>query len=251
MHPFAPFRRLVIVLVGVVATGAASGATPVQLPGWQPDGSILLPNQWSLKPAGREVPLGDFPLNLAVHPTGHYAAVLQCGWGPHEVRIIDLRTQRTVSQVNLNETFYGISWSPDGSALFVSGAGAEVVHAFQFAEGYLSAHRELRLRPAGERGVPAGLTVSRDGKSVFTCEVWGQRVSRTAVADGAAVWQRTFTEAPKSRKTTHEENRAASGASSEAPFPYACVLDDVRGADSPMPSPIRAAFLKVRDEDGD
>ncbi len=29
---------------------------------------VLLPNQWSLRPAGRQVPLGDFPVNIAMHP---------------------------------------------------------------------------------------------------------------------------------------------------------------------------------------
>ena len=40
------------------------------LPGRQPDGSVLLPNQWSLRPAGAQVEMGDFPINVAVHPGG-------------------------------------------------------------------------------------------------------------------------------------------------------------------------------------
>lgn len=208
--------------------GVSRGAAASQLPGWQPDGSILLPNQWSLKPAGRETPLGDFPLNLAVHPDGRYAAVLHCGWGPHEVRIIDLRTRRAVSQAAISESFYGLSWSADGSALFVSGAGAEVVHAFAFADGYLSARHEVRVRPAEERGVPAGITPARDGRSLFVCELWGQRVTRVALHQGAPTWERTFAAAPSSRKTSPEEGRVLGDAASEAPFPYACVRDDDR-----------------------
>src|SRR5690242_5732750 len=48
-------------------------------PGRKPDGSVLLPNQWSLNPAGRQVELGDFPVNIAVHPAGRFAAVLHTG----------------------------------------------------------------------------------------------------------------------------------------------------------------------------
>ena len=37
------------------------------LPGVQPGGAILLPNQWSIRPAGKQLELGDFPVNLALH----------------------------------------------------------------------------------------------------------------------------------------------------------------------------------------
>ena len=36
------------------------------------NGSIQLPNQWSLRPAGKQLSLGDFPVNLALHPDGRY-----------------------------------------------------------------------------------------------------------------------------------------------------------------------------------
>ena len=54
----------------------------------QPDGSILLPNQWSLRPAGRQVELGDFPINMAVHPRGRFAAILHSGYSAHEVVVV-------------------------------------------------------------------------------------------------------------------------------------------------------------------
>src|SRR4051812_12944445 len=55
------------------------------LPGLQPDGSILLPNQWSLRAVGKQVVLGDFPVNIALHPGGTFAAVLHSGWGEQGV----------------------------------------------------------------------------------------------------------------------------------------------------------------------
>src|SRR5882672_10419298 len=104
------------------------------LPGLQPDGSVLLPNQWSLRPVGRQLNVGDFPVNVALHPGGTFAAVLHSGWGQHEVRILDVKNGRPVSQAALAEAFYGLAWSPDGKQLFASGAGSEVIHAFDFAD---------------------------------------------------------------------------------------------------------------------
>ena len=42
------------------------------LPGPQISGEVKLPNGWSLKPAGKQIPLGDFPVNMVVHPSGKY-----------------------------------------------------------------------------------------------------------------------------------------------------------------------------------
>ena len=69
-------------------TLAQSGKRALDLPGGRADGSVLLPNQWSLRPVGRQVPVGDFPANMAVHPSGRYAAILHCGYGKHEVVVI-------------------------------------------------------------------------------------------------------------------------------------------------------------------
>ena len=65
------------------------------LPGLRQDGFVQLPNQWRLKPAGRHLELGDFPVNIALHPTGQYAAVLHAGFREHEVVVIDLNPKRT------------------------------------------------------------------------------------------------------------------------------------------------------------
>src|ERR1043166_3871721 len=54
---------------------------PSALPGKQADGSVLLPNQWSLRPVGRQIELRDFPVNVAVHPGGGFAAVQHRGPG--------------------------------------------------------------------------------------------------------------------------------------------------------------------------
>src|SRR4051812_43199353 len=64
---------------------SVSAARTPSWPGKQPDGSMLLPNQWSLKPAGRQIELRDFPVNIAMHPRGRYVAVLHSG---HSVNVV-------------------------------------------------------------------------------------------------------------------------------------------------------------------
>src|SRR5262249_48143472 len=104
------------------------------LPGLRNDGFVQLPNQWSLKPAGRQLELGDFPVNIAMHPTGEFAAVLCAGYRDHEVLIIDLNPEkpRVLSRATIDQGFYGLTFSPDGKQLFASGGEHEIVHVFNF-----------------------------------------------------------------------------------------------------------------------
>src|SRR5882762_9193912 len=111
----------------VEPTPSVPGARPPSWPGKQPDGSMLLPNQWSLKPAGRQIELRDFPVNIALHPQGRYAAVLHSGHSVNVVTIIDLQSEKVVSHANIDQSFYGVTFSPDGRRLYSSGAGEEVV----------------------------------------------------------------------------------------------------------------------------
>src|SRR6185369_3873502 len=141
-------------------------------PGKQTDGSVLLPNQWSLRPVGRQIELRDFPVNIAVHPGGRYAAVLHSGYSLHQVSVVDLNSGETVSHASLDQTFYGLEFSRDGKRLFCSGAGKEVVHAFDFQNGNLVNPEELKLRDARLRGVPAGLAVDSTTRHLFVANLW-------------------------------------------------------------------------------
>ncbi len=137
------------------------------LPGQQPDGSVLLPNQWSLRPVGRQVPLGDFPVNIAVHPGGRYAAVLHSGYGKQLIAVVDIPAARVVTNLPVREAFYGLEFSRNGKELFCSGAGDEILHRFTFRNGVVAEGKEIRLHPAKQREVPAGLALSRDGNHVY------------------------------------------------------------------------------------
>src|SRR5437764_15457384 len=71
-------------------------APPRVLPGMRKDGFVQLPNQWKLKPAGVHLELGDLPVNVQLHPTGQYAAVLHCGMKEHEVVVVSLGARKGI-----------------------------------------------------------------------------------------------------------------------------------------------------------
>ena len=219
---------MVAAILGTALGRTAEPASTVW-PGHQPDGSVLLPNQWTIKPIGTQVKVGDFPVNLALHPDGRHAAVLHSGYGRHEIRILDLSTRQVLAQLPLDESFYGVAWSPDGKQLYASGAGAEVIHVFDFHDGAATNQRELHLRNEKEVGVPAGLAVSSDGSALSVAEAWGQRVLKVAAATGLHLWEHSLG-AAADLATTHPEGvRWQPADHPDAPFPYTCVADEKNG----------------------
>lgn len=174
---------------GVIEPTSASSsrlADSPRLPGLKPDGSALLPNQWTLDPAGRHLELGDFPVHIVVHPGGKFAAVLHCGHDTHEVVIVTLANRSIACRVTVPQSFYGMCFSSDGGTLYASGGEYEVVHSWRVdKEGLLSDHRALRVVPVNQSFVVAGLNRSGDGKQLYACGAWGDRLAFLP-ADGSA-----------------------------------------------------------------
>ncbi|WP_029630661.1 bifunctional YncE family protein/alkaline phosphatase family protein [Zavarzinella formosa] len=158
----------------------AEAPAPRVLPGLQADGTVQLPNQWKLRPVGKQIEVGNFPVNQALHPSGQYLAVLHAGMQEHEVMIIDLNKakQRIISRVTVDQAFYGLCFSPDGRRLYASGGEFEVVHEFEFARGLLSNPKTINLAGSGERLVVGGLTMDAAGRELFACCTWGDIVVR-------------------------------------------------------------------------
>jgi DNA-binding beta-propeller fold protein YncE len=151
---------------------------PRVLPGMRADGAIQLPNQWTIRPAGKQLVLGDFPVNIALHPSGRWLAVLHAGWGTHEIILVALekRYQRVVSRVPLAQTFYGLCFSPDGKRLFASGGEYDVVHTFHFENGFLSRPEKLLLVEAKDKFICGGLAVDPAGRWLYAAGTFGDAV---------------------------------------------------------------------------
>jgi DNA-binding beta-propeller fold protein YncE len=165
---------------------------PRRLPGASDEGMILLPNQWSLKPAGKQIKLDDFPIQVALHPKGLWAAVLHAGFSDHEIVVVDLKDEKVLSRVIVPQTFYGIAFDRDGDELFASGGEYEVVHRYDFGDGYLSGHRAIRVAKDNETFVPAGLATSMDDKTLFVAGGWGHALAAVSLEDMAQVKRLEF-----------------------------------------------------------
>ena len=164
---------------------AVAKKNPVQLPGLQSNGQTLLPNGWSLRPAGEQVDLGDFPSHIEISPDGKFAAVLHSGWGTHEVRMVSIAEKKMTSSVVIDQTFQGLRFNQDGSKLYVSGAEDECVTIFAHDAGYLKPESKVQIVDPKQKFVVSALAAIENGNKLLVCGMLADQVVAMDVATSA------------------------------------------------------------------
>ncbi|ANE53421.1 bifunctional YncE family protein/alkaline phosphatase family protein [Flavisolibacter tropicus] len=82
---------------------------------------VRLPNGWHLSPAGRSLPLGDLPLNLALSPSKKWLAVTNNGQSVQSLQLINAKAEKIVDNVVIPKSWYGLKFSSDEKFLYASG----------------------------------------------------------------------------------------------------------------------------------
>ncbi len=135
---------------------AGAFALPPRHVGKLPDGGFLLNTGWTIRPAGDQVPVDTLPMSTALSADGKYLLVLNAGYHPPSVSVIDVAGKREVSRFKLPDAWLGLTVA-SGNRVFVGGATGAVVYelALDAATGTLTKTREL----------PAVADLDKKGKS--------------------------------------------------------------------------------------
>jgi DNA-binding beta-propeller fold protein YncE len=166
---------LLLALAGLASAQELSKDLP-HWPGAQADGSVRLPSTWSIRPAGIQVQMGDFPVNMVLHPSRKWLAVLHAGYGEHAIHIVELdRKCHVTCRVPLRQSFQGLAFAPDGKTLYASGGEFDTVHAFSFDDGFLSKPRQHKV--SNTKFVTAGIAVDPSGQTLCAAGLWGHAVA--------------------------------------------------------------------------
>jgi YVTN family beta-propeller protein len=182
------------------ATTAPVPRQGVVWPGMTAAGTVVLPNGWSLKPAGRQSLLGDLPVQIAVHPSEPVLAILHAGYGEHEIVTVNSASGAVIGRVALRASFAGLVWSADGKHLFAGGGFDDQICRFDHAGGLLSRKTVFAYPEAGgnsarasaqrpeerdqHQRVPAGLALTKDGKTLYVAAAFGHSVGRFDAESG-------------------------------------------------------------------
>ncbi|MFN8581105.1 MAG: bifunctional YncE family protein/alkaline phosphatase family protein [Gemmatimonadaceae bacterium] len=133
-----------------------------------------LPTGAHLDPSGRMIDLGSMPLNMLLSPEGDRIVVLLNGWREQGLQIVDRSTGKVVQELPQAAAFIGMTFSPDGQWLFVSGGNQDVVYRYRWAgrQAELADSIVLAAKVPNRPGTryPSGMAVSADGSLLFVAE---------------------------------------------------------------------------------
>jgi YVTN family beta-propeller protein len=153
----------------------------------------LLPNGWSIAPAGRHLDAGDLPLAMALHPDGRHLVITNNGWSKPSLRVVDLERQQVIQKMAVDHAWLGVAWHPDGKRLFSSGAADNSIREVEWRGSELHPGRTFTLAPPqkGGRmdtmdnpGFVGGLALSPDARVLYAAQVYGKAVAAVDVETG-------------------------------------------------------------------
>ncbi|ULQ55918.1 beta-propeller fold lactonase family protein [Flavihumibacter rivuli] len=150
---------------------------------------VKLPNGWQLSPAGRSLPLGDLPLNLALSPSGRYLAATNNGQSVQSIQLIDPKAEKVLHSVVVPKSWYGLAFSPDEKFLYASGGNDNWILKYAVGPDLLNLVDSIPLgKKWPEKISPAGLTVhpkrnelyvvTKDNNSLYVIDLAGKSIKK-------------------------------------------------------------------------
>ena len=179
----------------LLASGAVAAADGGLITaGPKPDGTAVTSYGWTVTPAGRQVTLGDKPFGTALSPDGKTMLVSNDGQYKQSIMVVDTATRQvkqTLTYVSPQALFVGLAYSPDGKHAYASAGGNNKLRTYDVhPNGTLAEGPSIPLPTTNPAGVsvnhfPAGLAVSKDGRTVWTANSLSNSVARIDVASKA------------------------------------------------------------------
>jgi YVTN family beta-propeller protein len=155
-----------LIAVGFLLSATAQVKTPGKLP--TPSSAVLLPNGWTLNPAGRSFELGDLPLNMAVSNSKKWMAVTNNGQSTQSIQLIDTKNEKVVDEVTIAKAWYGLAFSQDDKSLFVSGGNDNWILQYAIGQNKLQLIDSFKLgKKWPTRISPAGIALDEKNNKLY------------------------------------------------------------------------------------
>jgi DNA-binding beta-propeller fold protein YncE len=163
-----------------VLTGAAflssSQPAPREQVGPLAGGAFLLNSGWRVKPAGTQIPLDTLPMSSLLSKDGRFLIVLNGGYNPPSLSVLDTKDGHELGRTPVPDAWLGMSLSPNGRTLWVSGGSQASIFEFSFDEkGQLAPTRTFPLVSATARSgrdFIGDVALDPSGHLLYACELY-------------------------------------------------------------------------------
>lgn len=167
-------------------------------------GGYIVPGAKRVTRVGEVLELPGFPLAVYPVPGTAYALVTDGGVAAEQLSVVDLETmsvvdQRVFRRTTSEATYLGIDSTSDGSRIFVSGGGTNLVWVYDFdtSTGQLTDRPALELAATTDEGYVGDLRLLADDRTLVATLLFGAQV----------VWWDTVTDSEIARLPLIEDSR--------------------------------------------
>ena len=158
---------------------------------------LTLPNGWSLSPAGRSLPVGDLPLNIAVSSSKRYIAVTNNGQGRQSLQLIDVRNEKLLDNITVAKAWLGLKFSSDEKYLFASGGNDNWILQYAIINDKLVLRDSIKLGDKWPNKIsPAGIdiddarhllyVVTKDNDALYVIDLLTKKIKLQIPLDAEA-----------------------------------------------------------------
>ena len=144
-----------------------------------PDGGFLLSSGWKIKAAGTQIPVDTFPMSAVVTADKKTLLVLNGGYNPPSISIIDIASAKESSRVPVPDGWLGLTITKAGDKVYVGGGSQASVYEFNFKEGALTPSRVFPVVAANSRKANdfiGDVQLAPDGHLLYAADLYHDSV---------------------------------------------------------------------------
>jgi DNA-binding beta-propeller fold protein YncE len=166
--------------------------SPREQVGALPGGGFLLDSGWAIRPVGQQVPVDTFPISSAISHNGKYLLVMNAGYNPPSISVIDIEQKKETGRTPLPDCWLGLALAPKGDSVYVGGGGSAAIYELSLdpQTGALTRTREFAAVPdLGNRGLAfvGDVAVSPDAHLLYAADLYNDSIAVVNLQSGQLI----------------------------------------------------------------
>ena len=191
--------RFCLLLVAACAAAlvlqeAISQNAPQEHVGPLPGGGFLLNSGWAIRPAGEQVAVDTFPISTALSSNRKYLLVMNAGYNPPSISVIDIAQKRELGRTPLPDAWLGLTVSPKEDLVYVGGGSRAAIYELSLnpETGALTRTREFSAVPdAAKKGLAfvGDVALSPDQHLLYAADLYNDSIAVVNLQSGRLIDQ--------------------------------------------------------------
>ncbi|HZS57333.1 MAG TPA: bifunctional YncE family protein/alkaline phosphatase family protein, partial [Bryobacteraceae bacterium] len=157
-----------------------------------PGGGFLLNSGWTIRPAGEQVPVDTLPMSTAVSNNGKYLLVLNGGYNPPSISVIDIARKKELGRTPLPDCWLGLTVASRGDKVYVGGGSQAAIYELSLDPntGALTRAREFAAVPEGKTRADTfigDVELSPDAHLLYAADIYNDAISVINLQSGQMI----------------------------------------------------------------